>query len=379
MKKILAILVGIVLLVIIYWLINTIKFVSWDFRNNLWGPTHLIWSGGSAYKIKTLFPDSNAIWFPQIIGLFLPLGLLPENQATNLWLTCNIILLLGLTWFLSFQAAQGKPKPIYLGILVFTVFLFPPTVTHLTLGQVDILILASVISGTYAIERNRLVLGGFLFAIALVKPQQCIVFLPGIIAYLLFSRREWRSVLKLLLATCFWGFALTTPLWLSSPGWTNDFLYNLLDNPNWSQPTIFSILSNKFGILGIFFWFILYIMILALSIQIWLKYKLTNAVLWSLALTTLINPYMWSWDFVLLLPLYIYTAIRLSNTLARLSLLFFYIGCFILSIISLQLVYSDAVLWWFPLTLIIGITASIIINQKHNQECKLDSGIIFNF
>ncbi len=376
MKKLAVILAGILVLIFVFWFVNTIKFVSWDFRNNLWATTHLIWSGESAYKIKTLFPDSNAIWFPQIVGLFFPLGLLPQYQATNIWLILNVMLLLALTWFLSFRVAQEKPKPIYLGILVFSVFLFPPTVTHFTLGQVDILIIASVIAGTFAIERNRPVLAGFLFAIALVKPQQCVVFLPGIIAYLFVNKREWRSVLKLLLATCFWGFALTAPLWLSSPGWINDFLANLQGNPNWSQPNIFSWLSHKFGTPGILFWFVLYIIILVLSIQIWLKCKLINAVLWSLALTTVISPYIWSWDFVLLLPLFVYTAIGLSNTIARLLLLIFYIACFILSIISLNLVFSDAVLWWFPITLITGIAVSTILNHKNNRERNFGSTII---
>jgi quinol-cytochrome oxidoreductase complex cytochrome b subunit len=44
----------------------------------------------------------------------------------------------------------------------------------------------------------------------------------------------------------------------------------------------------------------------------------------------------------------------------------------------LNLVFSDAVLWWFPITLITGIVVSMFVNHKNNRETDSDSTIIFN-
>lgn len=207
-------------------------------------------------------------------------------------------------------------------------------------------------------------LGGFFFALALVKPQHCIVVLPSVFIYLLFAKRALRDGLKVFIATCFFVILQTAPLWFSGSIWVNDFLSNLQKNPDWAQPSIFSILHNSLGAIGFAFWFIIYATIIALNFQIWSKHKPEKAVLWSLASTAIISPYLWSWDFVLLLPLFIDTLIRLSNTLSKLILLTFYIICFFGSIFALQSgTASDEVLWWFPLVLITGVTISIVVDK----------------
>lgn len=375
MKKIIAILVGVIVLVIVLWLIYTIRFVSWDFRNNLWAPAYLLWRGESAYDIKIMFENSNSIWFPQVIGVFSLLGLLPQYPATNLWLILNIVFLLTLIGFLFRQNEHVKLTPLHLGILILTVSLFPPTVRHLILGQVDILLMVSMIAAMYAIEKNQFILGGFLFSLALTKPQHCIVVLPSVIVYLLLNEKTGRDTLKLLLATGFSVILQTVPLWLSNLSWYSDFLSNLEGNPNWVQPGIFSMLYNKFGVLGVVFWLTLYLIILLISFQIWSKHKPQKAILWSLALTAIISPYLWSWDFVLLLPLLIDTAIGLSDLLARLTLLITNVAGFVFSIIALQGgSRSDEVLWWFPIILIIGIVASITIDRtRPSRQISISS------
>jgi len=362
MKKILPAIISIIVFTVTLWLMYTIEFVSWDFRNNLWAPAYLIGHGESAYNINIMFDNSNSIWFPQVIGLFFLLGFLPQYLATNIWLILNITLLLSLIWYLFQRVDQVKPKPVLFGVLAIAVFLFPPTIRHLILGQVGILLMVAIIAGVYAIEKHQIVLAGFLFALALVKPQHCIVVLPSVGMYLLFHKRL-QDALKLFLTICFFVAILTVPLWLSSSNWFMDFLLNLQRNPNWEQPNIFSLLHNKFGLLGFIFWLPLYTIILMLSLQAWSKYEPQKAVLWSLALTTIVSPYLWSWDFVFLLPLFVNTAIELSNFLSRLTLSIFYIVCFIFSLIALQgVAATDKVLWWFPITLIIGVAASIKID-----------------
>lgn len=369
MTKMLSIVSGLIIFVLIIYFTFSAQFISWDFRNNLWTPAYLITQRESAYNIKLIFNDSNSIWFPQVIGLFFFLGFLPQHLATNIWLVFNIVLLLILIRYLIRQSDHKKIKPVYLGILVLSVFLFPPTIRHLILGQVDILLIMALIAGTYSIGRQQLILGGFLFALALVKPQHCIVVLPSVFIYLLFTKKALRDILKLFLAICFFMFLQTAPLWFSSSIWINDFISNLQRNPNWAQPSIFSILHNSFGTIGFVLWFIIYITIIIINFQIWSKNKPEKAILWSLASTSIIGPYLWSWDFVLLLPLFLDTTIRLSNLYSKLILYIFYIMCFFGSIFALQDgTASDKVLWWFPLVLIIGITVSIVVDKVLSKK-----------
>jgi len=354
------------MLIFISWLVCSVKFTSWDFRNELWGPAYLLWHQESAYNITILFPDSNSIWFPQIIGLFFPLGLLSQYQAANLWLGMNIVLLIILIWFLTKQALKEKPKPLLFSILVLAVFIFPPTIRLLVLGQMDVIFITTTIAGTFALEKRKLVLSGFLYTIALSKPQLCIIVLPSLIGYLLLIKRDWRNTFKLLLMICFFTLALTIPLWVGKPNWVKDFLSNLSRNPQWLQPSMFSLFRTRIGPSGTVFWFMLFILILIISFWLWLKFGSTYAILWSMALTTIASPYIWSWDFILLLPLFIDTSARLTNKLARITLFGFFIFCLIFSVVSLQFTThpDDSLLWWFPIVMCTGIVLSLKFNKR---------------
>lgn len=369
MNRLISIISGLAALVLVIYFSISAQFVSWDFSNNLWAPAYLITHGESAYNINLIFADSNSIWFPQIIGLFFFLGFLPQHLATNVWLILNIALLLALILYFLRQSSNNQKTPLYFGILALSVFLFPPTIRHLILGQVDILLIAALIAGVYSIEKKQLMLGGFLFALALVKPQHCIVVLPSVFIYLLFARRAWQDILKLFLATLFFVIFQTLPLWFGSLNWFVDFLLNLHRNPGWIQPNIFSMLYNRFGAIGFAFWMVIYVTIIVINFRIWLKNKPEKGVLWGLASTAIISPYLWSWDFVLLLPLFVDTAIRLENLPSKIILAAFYAICFFGSIFSLQGgAASDEVLWWLPFVLIIGIVSSISVDKMLRQK-----------
>jgi hypothetical protein len=115
------------------WFIYTSRSTGWDFRNNLWAPAYLLIHGKSPYRISVLFDNSNAVWFPQIIGLFFPLGLLSEHQASNLWLIINVLTAICLTTFLLWQFKQIRPTSRIYGFVLLGVFLL---VLHtLSLGK----------------------------------------------------------------------------------------------------------------------------------------------------------------------------------------------------------------------------------------------------
>ncbi len=374
MRKSIVVIVGIVVLAVVLWLTADIGFTSWDFRNNLWAPAHLLWRGESAYDISGMFASSNAVWFPQIIVVFSLLGLLPLQLGTNAWLGMAVVLLAVLTWFLSQQAAQSRPKPLAFGLLVLAVFLFPPTIRHLLLGQADLVLIAAMIAGTYALAKNRLVLSALLFAVALSKPQLCVIVLPSLVAWLVISQRQWRIAIKFLVVMGGFALLLTVPLWLGSPQWLEDFWSNLNGNPQWSQPVLFSQLYIKAGRSGLVLWCLAFVACLVLSIRLWDRLGPTRGVLWSIALTTVASPYLWSWDFVLLLPLLVDTAARLTNRLSRLVLFAFWAACLVLTVVSIQVVGAgDSRLWWLPPVIITGIALSLRLAEWPGKRATTES------
>jgi hypothetical protein len=365
MRKLFFVLLGIFLVGVLTWFIFSVKFLSGDFRNNLWAPAYLFLHGGPTYRLDPALADIRSVWFPQILGIFFPLGWLSLYQATNIWLILNIGLLVFLTWLVVRQTTPDKPGLILPGILILSVLFFPPTIRMLSLGQVDIILVVALIGGTYAVTRNNLILGGFLFALALVKPQLCLLVLFSVIWTIGSVKKQWKNALKLVLITGVFAIVLTIPLWFGNKNWVGDFISNLRENPLWSQPSIFSQLAIKHGSLGIIIWLAFFIFIFYLNLRTWAAFEPRQAILWSLALTTIASPYIWSWDFVLLLPLFIQTAVKSSNRLARSILFFFYIASSILAFITLRYIStSDAVLWWFPYLTFIGILISLWINKK---------------
>jgi hypothetical protein len=276
-----------------------------------------------------------------------------------------------LTGWLYQRIAKKKPHPLALGILVLFVFLFPPTIRLLILGQAGAILAAALTAGALALEKRRLALSGFFFALALAKPQLGLLVLPSAVGYLLICQRDWRAAAKLAAFILCFSFALTIPLWLGSSDWAAHFLANLLRNHQWYQPSIYSQLTLHFGSTGQTMWFFLFSLALGLSTWLWTKYGPTQAVLWSLALTTFVSPYVWSWDFVLLLPLSIDTGIRSGSRLARLTLVIAYGLCFVLTILSQRLPGADdSALWWFPFVMMSGIILSRQLDRKYGSQGK---------
>ena len=372
-KRVIYILACISILVTAIWFIGSFEFISWDFRNELWAPSYLVWHRESAYNTTLLFPMSLAVWFPQIIGVFFPLGLLSQYQAANIWLGMNMVLLVYLIWFLTTQAGQGKPTPALFSVLLVSAFLFPPTIRLLILGQVDLLFITAAIAGMYALNQRRLMLGAFLYALALTKPQLAVVVLPCVVGYLAFIKKDRQTAVKFMLAICFFMLALTIPLWISNPAWFNDFISNILQNPRWNQPSIFFLLYSRIGKAGVIVWLVLCVSVFLILLKLWQKTAPAYAILWSIALTTIVSPYIWSWDFALLLPLLIDTAARIKTSGARIILLMFYLLCFILSTLALQPGHnaSDEVLWWIPIVILTGILVSLGLSSAPARKERM--------
>lgn len=293
------ILVGILMLAGALWVLLWMKgfTTDTDFRNNLWGPAHLLVQGRSPYRVEVLYEGKLALWLPQAIGLFFPLGFLDLAVAANLWFLLNVGLLLGLAWW--FGRDRAKPLPPLAAILAATL---PPVLFHFFLGQFSLLAAALSLLAAHLAGRRRCFYAGLLIALALAKPQLALLAAPGL--WLSCWRQGGRrGAILFPLAAGLGSIVLSLPLWIGYPHWIPDFLEGFRRNPPWQLPNLFSMLGTWWGAAG---WALAALVALGLSglnLWLWYKYPPEEALPWSLALTTLASPYIWTWDFMLFLPL----------------------------------------------------------------------------
>lgn len=169
-----------ILAIFALFVIDSNNTYGWDFRNNLWGPAYLLSQKISPYRVDTLFELGNAVWMPTVITPFFPLGLLPLQLASNLWLSVNILCLVAIIWLSSdisrFDLRFGA---IITGLCI----LFPPTITHFRLGQITLLITLIFLIVVLKEDKFPRLLSSLLIVIGLAKPQLAILVLPGFLFY----------------------------------------------------------------------------------------------------------------------------------------------------------------------------------------------------
>jgi hypothetical protein len=84
------------------------------------------------------------------------------------------------------------------------------------------------------------------------------------------------------------------------------------------------------------------------AFRLWLTRDVEEAIVWSLALTPLVTPYVWSWDFVMVLPLFAVTAMRSRNKLQLAILVFGYLVCWLIAWRILESNPNNVRYWWIP-------------------------------
>lgn len=344
-SKILLIIFSVLILALL--ILFTIRFTyppGWDFRNNLWAPTHLLVNHQSPYRVTVLYQEVTAIWLPMALGVFWPMGYLPLQQASNLWWVINLVALGAIVWLSS-----GVRRPprwlLILGLLL--AFLFPATIAHFSLGQITILIcLVFVLISIIGNGIHPLVFG-FLLAFSLTKPQLALLVLPGFFIAYTKDFGIFHSI-RLFLYSLLAGAITLVPLFLFYPQWLPDLIHNLRNNPAWAHPSSLFILRSIFADFGVVLWWLLLVLISILNLWLWLHLSKGEAIVWSLALTTLVTPYIWSWDFVLLLPLIInYLQKKRGNS--RLFLLICYVLCWsVIAYMKFAGHNAEELYWWVP-------------------------------
>jgi hypothetical protein len=357
-------------------LLFVIKFSyppGWDFRNNLWAPAFLLIRGQSPYNISILYEMGTAIWMPMAIGVLWPIGFLPLQQASNLWWIVSLVSLIAIVWL-----STGCSQPPKLGFVIalFMAFLFPPSISHFSLGQITILICLIFLVITVFEPKLHPFLIAVLIALTLSKPQLTIFVLPGyFFAYL---RENGISRTFKLGSYSILAVGITSlPLFFLYPQWISDFVHNQLVNPPWAHPSSLFILQAAFNETGRVLWWLLLLTGSGLNFWLWMRLPKREALAWSLALTTIITPYMWSWDFVLLIPLLISYLFREIPRYSSWILYLGFVACWVvLASMKLTGYTSDELYWWVPWYLIglILIANSLVwstTNPRINPIVKL--------
>lgn len=359
----------IISLLLVLFVVRSEAFSCWDFRNNLWGPAYLLVHQQSPYRVDLLFDLGNAVWMPMAIGVFFPLGFLSLQQASNLWFVFNLIWFLLLLWI---SCGSRRPAIYLFGLAILLGFLFPPSVTHLWTGQISILITLIFLTIGRWNDRIPPLLLAALMALGLSKPQLAVLVLPGFLIYRL-KESGWRQAAQLVVYLAGSILLFTVPLFLAYPDWFPDFLVALQKNPSWAQPSSLSFLRSAVPQMGGWIWIGLALILFAVNIWLWLALPVRDAVYWSLALTPLVSPYIWTWDFVMILPLCISHLFQAKAKASLAILLGGYAACWgLMTTMKLRGEVSESLFWWVPWCLLAIILASRYLKIQFDPRQNLD-------
>ena len=330
-----------------------------DFYNELWGPAYLLVHGQSPYDTASLAPVLPAAWFPMAIGLFFPLGWLGETLALRVWFLLNIAELCALIYFA--QGAERSPwRTLAFGFLC---FFFPPVINHLSLGQISITIALSVILAARLLESNRLWPAAILIALAFSKPHLAFLPMLGLTAYL-FGRDGWMSALGWTGRVAAAAAALTLPLFVAEPAWIPDALASMARNPFWLYPSLFIVFRRFVPGWEYVLWGITLAAATFAVPSAFKRLPLHKAVNWSLALGLLASPYVGSWDFVLILPLF-FDTLRESDWRGWLFLSISYVLAWAgMAFVQIQPGSDNHFFWWVP----VWFVGVVWLTTKWNSE-----------
>ena len=201
------------------------EIAVWDMHTGWLGLRAMLRDGIDPYSDQIALASEDQIPFSYplyIVVLLGPLALLPLPAAQAIWLS---LLILSLFVFIIFapRAVGWHPRPWLLALTAFFVLGLYHNVWALILGQVSIVAATCIALAWWGVRTERWVLAGACLALATLKPQMCLLVVPGMLAWAIY-RNRWRLVAAfflwlgvLLLLPCLW--LPTWPLsWLAAVG-----------------------------------------------------------------------------------------------------------------------------------------------------------------
>jgi len=235
------------------------------------------------------------------------LGLLPAKAAATLWFELNLIMLLLSIWFLT-DGWSGQLRLIAFPLGIF----FLPTLGALSVGQYDFPVLLGISLLIYAVRKEKVASTTLGAVLLTFKPHVGALVLLSVLIYLIvsrnnFSRRALRSILMAGIFLFILGF-------LADPAWPVSYPKMLLNYQNEGNVTACSECASLPVWLSRWFFdgslakaMLIAAVLLVILVVIFLTTR--NVLLKSpmlllasaLIITLVVSPYLYNYDFVLLL------------------------------------------------------------------------------
>jgi hypothetical protein len=342
-----------------------------DFYNELWAPVYLLVRGQSPYNTASLDPNLPAAWLPMVIGFFFPLGWLSENSALVFWYIFNILEICAIVYLV-----QGQKINLFNTIAVALLcFFFPLTLNHINLGQFSITVMLCWILAIYFYTQGGVPaaehgdgsgwiykwISTFLIALALSKPHLGLLAMLGL-SYHETTRGGLRAMFTLWMRTGIACLVLCIPLFIAYPNWIPDMFIAMGKNPSWSYPSLFILYYRFVPALQYPLWVLTVLSALAANFWLWKKLPMQNALYWSLALAPFVTHYVGSWDFVIVLPLFIFTYINVDWKRKIFLWVIYLIAWGLMARIQMMVPSHNHYFWWVPLWFI---GASALVTWKN--------------
>jgi hypothetical protein len=284
-----------------------------DFRA-YWSASFLLLRGenfadmDSLHQVEKTKTGWNARWTlrtwepPWVLAWFIPLAAMNFDQAANLLLVTNFLLLfvsVAAIWRLN--AAKPLTKRFFWLPLI-ALILFPSTILVFIYGQVGLILVAGLAGFMYLYHESHDLSAGAILSLTMVKPHLVYLTLPLIFLVTLKERR-WKVAAG-------FGLVLLASLaivYVLRPTFLEDFLSGSVGAGllNWQNPTLPSYIHYRFG----WSWIrLIGIILFPLMAYFWYRrgnrFTLGELVDITILVSVITAPFGWSYDFVvLLLPL----------------------------------------------------------------------------
>jgi hypothetical protein len=290
-----------------------------DYVNNgfftFWLSGRLPWLGQSPYSSLdwvNAHHANGATWIPNtifpyplpLVLITLPLGMFPIEQAYILWDTlAQVLIALCILWLAT--RWEGFNRQIYAVFLIGATVLNGNVYLGLMTGTFAALFLFFLTLALFFMETRRPLLAGMALASLALKPP--LLMIVGLIGIWLLFKHYWKVIGGLVLG----GLGLLVIGLVQDPAWVQKFLgagESLLNMRVGNQPTILSYtrlacagrMDCSLAVYGV-------IVVALIGLFAWLVWRkretLSPIMVFSAAaaLGLLLPPYIWSYDYTLLL------------------------------------------------------------------------------
>ncbi len=288
--------------------VNNGFFTFWLSGQMTWTEAHPYstedWVGGHHLNGATWIPNKI---FPYPLPLSLltaPLGLLPINQAYILWeILSQVILALVIFWLAT--SWEGINRRVYAAVLLVAVMVNSNIKLMLMTGTIGAFFLLCLALALYFLNKKQHLPAGVCLALLALKPP--LLTIVALIGLWLLFRRNWQAIGGIILG----GLGLLVIGMFQDVNWVAKFRgasENLFNMRLGNQPTMISYtrlacggdLTCAFLSYGV-------IALALIGLFAWLAWRnrasLTPLTVFSAAipLGMLLPPYVWSYDYVLLI------------------------------------------------------------------------------